>query len=281
MKKLLFIAITALLFSDCRAEEGGEGSFAASPGEALSFGNRGPSEGEKEKSCRCKEAEVELALTYGSKYVWRGVTLTDGPVLQPDLSVSKCGYKIEVWGNIEATNVNGQEWDFSEVDIILEYSDSFFLCRQKINYTVGAINYLFPASGDPITWELYLRIGLDLFFNPTLTAYYDIDQVNGRYLNFGIGHAWKELFCRSKEIKIGLEIAASIAWGSANFNEFYYGLNRDAFADALFTVSLPAVWKCWTITPFFSGSTLVDKSARERVHPGTNYWGGITFARSF
>lgn len=235
----------------------------------------------KHSSCWCEAAEVELSLSYSSKYIWRGLNFTDGPVLQPDLTVQKCGVNIEVWGNMDLTSANGQDWDFTEIDIILGYSGNFSLCKEKISYSFGTINYLFPTSEDPQTWEIFLALNMETFLTPTLTFYYDFDQVKGWYGTFSVNHEWKELFCLCKELKIGGEIAALIGWGSANFNDLYYAYNGCAFANLLVTLSLPMHWKCWKIAPFFSGSTLVDKRLRDRIYPHTNYWGGIALERRF
>lgn len=274
---LFMLCATSLYSQDSPAS-----SLGQSPGEKVLFFDEGEEASKEEKKCCWDEcAEVNLSLSYSSKYVWRGLALTDDSVLQPEFSASKCGFNLAVWGNMDLTNVNGYSWDFTEIDIIFDYSNTVECRRFKFDYSIGTIHYTFPNICERSTWELFFGLELDTCLNPAVVVYYDIDEVKGWYITYGISHGWEKVLCLCKDFEVGLDLAASIGWGSSRYNDVYYSYDCSSFLDLLFTVSLPTTWRCWEIEPFFSASYLTNKSIRRRVYPHTNYWGGVTFARTF
>ncbi|MEM1282490.1 MAG: TorF family putative porin [Chlamydiota bacterium] len=282
IKKVLFSILVIFSVAYLHSQENPESSLGQSPGEnILFFGDQEESSEETSKCCWDDCAEVTLSLTYSSKYVWRGLNLVDESVLQPEFSASKCGFNLAVWGNMDATNVNGHSWEYSEINVIFDYSNTLDCCRFNLNYSIGAIHYIFPSLCDPSTWEFFLGLELDTCLNPAVVVYYDIDEVKGWYMTYGISHLWEKMLCPCKDFVVGLNLAASIGWGSSRYNDFYYSYDCTSFLDLLFTVSLPTTWRCWDIEPFFSASYLTNKSIRHRVYPDANYWGGITLSRTF
>ncbi len=236
---------------------------------------------EHQTNCCDPYPKVELALTYSSKYVWRGLNLVNDSVLQPEMTASRNGFLIEVWGNMDATNIDGHSWDFTELKTIIEYENHYSLLSFDMEYAVGTIHYIFPTSDEPSTWEIFAGVKLDFMFSPALIVYYDIDEVNGWYAAFGVDHEWEHLFCLCEGIETGVEVGASIGWGSSRYNRHYFHTNCNAYLDALFTIALPTSYQCWEATPFFSYSTLVNKHIRKGASHGDNIWGGLRIARDF
>lgn len=74
------------------------------------------------------EAEAPLTLEVGadaavmSKYVWRGILLTDDPVLQPSLTVGCLDVSINILGSMDLTDVNDNGKEFNELDFTIDYS---------------------------------------------------------------------------------------------------------------------------------------------------------------
>lgn len=132
-------------------------------------------------------------------YVWRGVTLTNQVVLQPDayLTIPAGGGSavIGVWGNIDAGRYNDPANDLSEgggtssfnateVDVWAEYGHSL---GSKLTGTLGSILYLFPndlglTNEVNRTVEVYGKLQAAVPLNPKLAAWYDVDKVKGLYL---------------------------------------------------------------------------------------------------
>jgi Bacterial protein of unknown function (Gcw_chp) len=282
INKLLLVLLLIIIAPHLNAQVSVNNTLGQSPGKNVLFFDN------KEKFSKSSGqyfwddyAEVAASLTYASKYVWRGLNLVDDSVLQPELSASKCGFNLAVWGNMDATTVNGHSWQFSEVDIILDYSNTFKCQSFELNYSIGTIHYIYPTTDNPNTWELFTGLELNTYLHPTVVAYYDCDEIKGWYITYGINHTWERILCPCKDFEVGVDLAASVGWGSSNFNNVYYAYDYSSLLDLLFTVSLPTTWKCWEISPFFSASYLTNDSIRHRVYPNTNFWGGVTLSRSF
>jgi hypothetical protein len=138
-------------------------------------------------------------------YVWRGVTLTNQVVLQPDayLTVPAGGGSLVVgaWGSIEAGRYDDPVNDLSEgggtssfnateVDIWAEYSHSL---GPKLTGTLGSILYLFPnqlglTNEVNRTVEIYGKLQAGVPLSPKLAAWYDVDKVQGLYLEGSVAH---------------------------------------------------------------------------------------------
>ena len=137
-------------------------------------------------------------LDFANRYVWRGITRTNGPVLQPqahaELLFGGCGLSAGVWGNDELGNSGVAEAsDFApgvhgvgEVDYWLQYSRSSY----GIDWALGGLRYDFngrvPGTTLPrkSTTELYGRIQLSRrYLSPTISLWQDVDQVKGAFLD--------------------------------------------------------------------------------------------------
>lgn len=150
-------------------------------------------------------AQTELGVTAGlfSSYVWRGLTLTSGPVLQPDISLSfplgAASLTVGGWGNVEiggyddaddVTQGGGSSFNLSEVDPYAEVA--FGLGKASI--ALGGVAYLYtnddtaPANSSVNTVEVYGSIGIDALLSPSISVYYDLDKVKGLYIEGGVSH---------------------------------------------------------------------------------------------
>lgn len=132
-------------------------------------------------------AEASAGVDVNSAYVWRGITLNDGVVVQPSVDVAlPNGLGVNVWGNLDADDYDDtlQDGEFSEIDLTLSYGFSV----GPLECGVGYIEYLFPHQGDtngPLagTREIYATAGLDLCggLSAGLEIYYDVDEVEDFY----------------------------------------------------------------------------------------------------
>ncbi len=150
--------------------------------------------------------QVVLASDAGAfnNYTWRGVTLTNKFVLQPDayLTIPAGGGAavFGAWGNIDAGRYDDPVRDLSEgggaagfdateIDIWAEYGHPV---GSKLTGTVGGLLYLFPNSAGLTnevnrTFEIYGKLqatGLPLV--PKVAAFYDVAKVNGLYLETSV-----------------------------------------------------------------------------------------------
>ena len=85
---------------------------------------------------------VSGTLDYYSKYVWRGYTLDENPVVQPAINLSYRGLSLNLWTNMAVTNRNNSPSTSNEVDITLSYSRDI----GPVTVSVGHISYQYPTS---------------------------------------------------------------------------------------------------------------------------------------
>lgn len=140
-------------------------------------------------------AELDLELSAHSHYVWRGITLTDGPVLQPSITGTQGRFSVNVWGNLELDDATDRSGELTEIDVTLNYS---VVPEGPVTVDVGLIEYTFPASTLAGTREAYVSLGFGGIVSPVLNLYYDFDLIDDLYANLGIS--------------FGSELANSWSW---------------------------------------------------------------------
>ena len=231
-----------------------------------------------------KDWSLKLDNTVNSKYVWRGINLVDDYVYQPSIATTYKWISICVWGSMETTNENhypghgDTAGDFTEIDYTLTIANSW----KKLNYSLGGITYTFPNTGFDPTTEIFGSLGLDALLAPTVTAYYDADLTHGTYGTFAVSHKFENLLKLPGNAVLSATLGAQVGFASNDHNRFYYGCDKTAFTDALFTAGLPlAIGRYFTITPAAYYSTLIDDRVRDQMEDDENFWYGISLTVTF
>ena len=201
---------------------------------------------------------VGFSLDYFGKYVWRGQNLTDEPVLQPGASVGLGNLSLGIWGNLETTNVNNEKNAFTEVDYTLDYSDSV-PGVDGLGYSVGLISYDFPEAGTQ-TYETYLGVNADILLSPTLTAYYDYDDVDSWYVSGSVGHSFADIL--GPESGVSADLSASLGWGAKKYNNGYWGVNSNALNDITLGAAFPFAVGPVSVTPSVNYIILADSDIK-------------------
>ncbi len=156
-------------------------------------------------------ADASYSLDFASAYVWRGITFTDGAVWQPSVTASNdSGFAINVWGNLDIDDANDMSGEFNEIDLTASYGFG----SDAVSAEVGFIEYLFPNTSFAGTREVYLSLGFDVTASPSISVYYDIDEVKDFYANVGVS--------------FGGDVSDALAW-SVDVSAGYAG---DDFAAA-------------------------------------------------
>lgn len=213
-----------------------------------------------------------------SKYVWRGQDLVDDWVLQPGAYISYKNFTASFWGNLDMTDENGYQGEFSEIDLTLDYTAQV-PGIDLLSYSLGFINYEFPASGADDTWELYWGFGLDVPASPTVTVYHDVDEVDGTYVSFGVSHSIENL----AESGLGLDLGATLGWGSSNYNKVYWGPSKSELNDLVLSAALPFEIAGISVTPSVNYITLMgDKIRQPNAYGNNDMWVfGVGFSKDF
>lgn len=233
-------------------------------------------------------AEAELAVAVNSHYVWRGQVINDEPVLQPSLTVkSPCGLVFNTWANMDLTD-SGLERDFSEADLTLAYGRDL---GENVSLEAGIVQYVLKTEAN--TREAYVTASFNCILSPTLSIFYDFDEVDDVYARAEVSHSLDLVE------KLTLDLGAAIGFGGKDYNDFYFSAlpeegevgeailaDSAAFNDA--TVSAGLTY-AFSDTLSLAGSVAymalldsdIEKGAEENFGEKDVVYGGITLTRSF
>ncbi len=187
-----------------------------------------------------KPPTVDIGTEFATKFVHRGQTLVDNPVLHPSLAVglpTTNGDSIGVLvdGNIDLRNDTGNAWfpdghagRFTQIEMIADYEHRFgdVVLRSGI-HSYNLPNGLEFVNGERGgTSELFLLASFDVLeTTPYLEWNYDFDEVKGSYIRAGVS----EDFDLGGGFKLNLD--GSLAYVTEAQAVWMYGLGQAGIAD--------------------------------------------------
>jgi len=219
---------------------------------------------------------VDVTLDFNTKYIWRGQNLVDDMVFQPGASKAFGDFTLGVWGNMDMTNENDEGGNFTEIDYYADYSATL---TDGIGYSLGYIYYAFP-QGSNDTYEFYGGLNFDTFLSPSVTWYYDADEVEGSYVAFGIGHSIE----LPEDTPFGVDLGLNVGWADSSYNEYYWGVDDDGFNDLTVSVGFPMEIGGWSLTPSVNYAYLLDSDIQDSdAYDSSNdqFYAGISLGTSF
>ncbi|MBI3986460.1 MAG: hypothetical protein HY343_06050 [Lentisphaerae bacterium] len=221
------------------------------------------------------DVSASVDATLASAYVFRGTVLNDEPVLQPAMTISKAGFSLNVWNNLNLTDgVTAEAGEFYETDLKLSYEKT--LC-DWIVLSGGIVQYLYPHNGEsedittpsgdsveiPVATvssrEVFASVGLEWILKPKIEAYYDIDEINGGYIQGSVEHT-EDLI----EDRLSATLQFSSGYADKASNEGNFGIEQDDWNDG--AASLSAEWVVLdglTLTPSFQYAWLWKQEFRD------------------
>jgi uncharacterized protein (TIGR02001 family) len=236
-----------------------------------------------------------------SSYVWRGLSLTNKPVAQPDLYLTfpagKASVTVGGWANIDLGKYDGTNdisesgglsaFNFAEFDPWAEIS---FPVGDKTTLTGGATAYIYPndagLTSDFNTVEIYAKAAFATVLSPKLAVWYDVDKVKGAYFEGSIAHSLP------LGEKNSLSLGALAGFNAGQHADFDANGNPRAeffnFADNGFThldlsAGLPLTAGVLSITPAFhvvvNGDEFTKVTSANKTHD-VKFWGGATISWS-
>lgn len=222
---------------------------------------------------------VGVAADFFSQYVWRGQNVVDDGVIQPDVSVGYKGFTGSIWANADTTGDVVDDWEFNEIDYAVDYSNAV-PGQEALEFSVGLIYYDFPNTAFDATSEFYAGLSADVPFSPAVRWYYDFDEASGSYIQFSIGHTIEKIKEWREDCYCGVQAGASVGYGTAGYNEFYFGADDGALNDLTLSAGLPFCIGSLTILPSIAYSTMLDDDVRGPDN-SDNLWGGVGVSYSF
>lgn len=227
-----------------------------------------------------------------SAYVWRGLSYTNKPVLQPDVWLSGWGFTGGVWANVEPTKYDGTndisesggiQTGIAEIDGWIEYARTSGNVNWKLGWTIYTFDMNeagFTAKYD--THEFYGQANVSgLPVTPQVYVAYDVDKVNGAYIAPSLSYGWKA----SPAVTINFTALAGISAGqevsakdfSANFAKS--GLSHvDLAASTSFAAGPVSIAPAFHVQ--FSHDQLTKNNSPKKPDQSTKFWGGVTLSWS-
>jgi hypothetical protein len=217
-------------------------------------------------------------LDFLSKYIWRGIAVTDGFVAQPSASAEDSGLTAGVWANMDIDDVGGLSGKFNEVDYTVGYA---IPGGEKASFSIGLIRYTFPNTGSASTTELSAGVSLDAPGAPSLTLYKDVDEFEGLCASLAGGYGIPLPGERT------LDIGLALGFGDADHNAGYYGVASSGPTDALLTVGSTFEFSGGRmgVTPSLAISTALDGDIADALEQAgmdsANVVVGVSVSESF
>ncbi len=204
-------------------------------------------------TARAEESKptANASVAFMSQYLWRGWAYSrDSLVIQPSITVSRSGFGLNLWGNLDSKQYNAggnESSNFNETDLTLSYDTS----RGKLGYGGGYIYYGLDDAKD--SQELYATVSLDMPLAPSLTVYKEITGIQGWYANLGVSQSVPLI----GDVSLDLSASAGYYDDQINYSELHDGLIGAS-------ISLP-IAKNASLTPSISYSFPLSSKARERL----------------
>jgi Bacterial protein of unknown function (Gcw_chp) len=245
-------------------------------------------------------APVQAQTTIGadlylySSYVWRGLSLTNKPVAQPDLYVTipvgNASITAGGWSSIDLGKYDDPINDISESGGTSSFNFAEFDWWGEVSYPVGkatltggATGYIYPNDAGLTkaanTVELYAKAAVDAPLSPKVALYYDVDKIKGAYFEGGITYALPA----SEKVEVNLGALAGFSAGqglkageSANFS-------GNGFTHLDLSAGVPFEAGALSIIPVLhlviAGDDFVKITSPTKTHDA-KLWGGVSISWS-
>ena len=254
------------------------------------------------------QTEVGVDLDLFSSYVWRGLSLTNKPVLEPGVWVAipagNASITLGGWANIDLGGYDdladdiaeggGTSFNLSEFDPYAEVSFPV----GKATITGGVTGYIYPndadapndfglLTSDANTVEVYGKLGYDAPLSPELSIYYDVDKIKGAYIEGGVSYS----LAASEKVSIDLGALAGFSAGQECDGDYALDTcaNSFNFADNGFThldlsAGVPFTAGVFSITPvlhlLINGDDATKVTSPSEFDKDVKLWGGVSLSWS-
>ncbi len=238
------------------------------------------------------QATVGADLSLFSGYVWRGISVTNRPVGQPNAYVAfpagSASVTIGGWANVDLGRYDDAD-DFSQSGGVSSFNLSEFdpwaevsVPAGKATLAGGVIGYVFPndfgATDAFNTWEVYGKVGLSAPLSPKLAVYYDFDKVNGAYIEGSVAHS---LPLGSVSLNLGALAGLSAGQAEADDPDELNNYFENGFTHLDLSAGVPFTAGIFSITPvvhFLVNGDEVTRFTSPGEESDLKLWGGLTIS---
>ncbi len=240
------------------------------------------------------QATVGADLSLFSGYVWRGISVTNRPVGQPNAYVTfptgNASVTVGGWANVDLGRYDDTD-DFSQSGGVSSFNLSEFdpwaevsVPVGKTTLTGGVVGYVFPndfgATDVLNTWEVYGKVGLGVPLSPKLSVYYDIDKVSGAYIEGSVAHS---VPLGSVSLNLGALGGVSAGQAESDSPDELDNFFENGFTHLDLSAGVPFSAGIFSLTPVLHLLVNGDEATRF-TSPGDEsdlkLWGGLTISWS-
>lgn len=211
---------------------------------------------------------LDTNFSFYSSYMYRGITLYDGPSAQPSVNLNydtgDMGVlHLNLWSHIPAESHNSSG-KFTEFDATITYDYSF----EDVTLSVGHLWITYSDDIDvqsPESSEIFLSAAFDnMPLAPVFTVYHDYRAYDSQYYELLLSHTFEwEKFNLTPFVDIGF---------ASNGEKYFY---KNGFVQNSIGVSTDIEAGPLTLTPLISYTVPHDDVDDNRV------WGGISINFTF
>ena len=236
---------------------------------------------------------VTADATVATGFVWRGLTFTNRPVVQPDLvltaPVAGTTFTVGAWANAEparyteasAISLDGGRGGVTATSVWADATRGVGGGRSRVDLTTGVANYWYP----PITGlgpaynsvEVYGRAAMAGPLAPKLAVWVDVARIRGAYVEGSLAHS----FPLAPGLSLALTGTSGVSLGQAidptGRETGYFARDGIAFTDL--AAGVGATVGHVSITPTLHLVLAHDAAARVTAPDatrGTKLWLGTT-----
>jgi Bacterial protein of unknown function (Gcw_chp) len=248
-------------------------------------------------------AQTEIGVDLGlfSSYVWRGLSLTNKPVAQPAvwaaIPVGNASVTLGVWSSIDLGQYDDLNDDFSQSGGTSSFNLAEYEPYAEVSFTVGnatltggGLGYVFPNDAgfteELNTLELYGKASLDIPLSPGISLYYDVDNVDGAYVEGSLGYS----IGATEKVSIDLGATAGFSAGQGSDPDAaglpqseFFNFFDDGFTHLDLSAEVPLTAGPLSLTPVVHLVIAGDdftKLTSPTDESDTKLWGGVSISWS-
>lgn len=248
------------------------------------------------------QATVGVDASLFSSYVWRGLSLTNKPVLQPDIYVTipagNASFTLGGWATIDLGKYDDPNNDISESGGLSAFNFAEFDPWAEVSYPVGKATltggitaYIYPndagLTSDFNTVEVYGKLALDTPLSPKLAIWYDVDKIKGLYGEASISHT-----VQASE-KVGVTLGALVGLNAGQDADLdangvpqadFFNFQDNGLTHVDLSAGVPLTAGAFSITPaahvVITGDELTKIQSPTNLDKDVKFWGGVTISWS-
>ncbi len=156
------------------------------------------------------EPEVRAKAKIVSSHLWRGWVVNDDPCFQPSVSLLSGGLGLNLWGTFDLESDSRSD-SRNRLDTTAYYSAR----HGRYLFTAGLVGYFYrddPEAHAQNTGEIFAGYSLNMLLAPSMTFYYDFDELAGYYASFSLAHSFPVA-----EDLTSIEMQVSVGGGSEEY----------------------------------------------------------------